>query len=236
MPNWCDNSVTLSHTDKSKIDALDVEMSKKNDDGHSIAEPFQHLRPRPESEEENWYDWNVNYWGTKWDASVIDWNRDDDNTITIYFESAWSPPTALYEYLVENDWQVNALYHEPGMGYAGMFNTEYGDDYYEYNCADKESIENLPEDVVCFAGLENAYEEHIKQELEDNWADAERTDWINAKINPSADGWYEVTTKSWDFPQFIEFKNGNWDCYEPKNVKQWRGLADNPENTEQESV
>jgi hypothetical protein len=157
MPNWCNNSVTLHNSDKSKIDALDLEMSKKDDRGSSLGEPFLHLRPRPIDQEENWYDWNISNWGTKWEASVIDWCRDSDNELTIYFDSAWSPPIALYEYLVQEGWGVTALYNEPGMAYAGMYE-DGADDYYEYDIADLESIEVLPEDVIEFGNLREEHE------------------------------------------------------------------------------
>ena len=106
MPNWCDNSVTLRHDDKSKIDALCDVMENKEDQNF-----MNHLRPNPAGEWQ--YDWSVSNWGTKWDASVIDWERRDDNEVWISFDSAWSPPTVLYEFLVEQGWDVEALYHEP---------------------------------------------------------------------------------------------------------------------------
>ena len=131
-------------------------MSRKNDEGHSIAEPFNFLRPNPAGEWQ--YDWSVNNWGTKWEAGIIDWERRDDNEIWISFESAWSPPTALYDFLVEEGWEVEALYHEPGMSYAGQFTTDGGDDYYDYDVTDLENIECLPEDVIEFADLRYAHE------------------------------------------------------------------------------
>ena len=164
MPNWCDNSVTLRNDDKSKIDALDAEMSKKNEKGYSMAEPFNFLRPNPTGEWQ--YDWSCENWGTKWDANVIDWERQDDNTIWISFDSAWSPPTALYDYLFEEGWEVEALYHEPGMAYAGQY-CDGSDDYYEYDITDLESIEELPEDIIEFADLRGQHE-YWKEENEDN--------------------------------------------------------------------
>lgn len=147
MPNWCDNSATISNQDKTKIDELEKVLADKDNQ-----QVFNHLRPRPADQEENWYDWNVNHWGTKWDISIIDWDREDEHTIWISFETAWSPPTALYYYLEENGWEVNAYYHEGGMGYCGKF--ENGEDeYYEYDFSDRESIESLPEDIEDFAGL-----------------------------------------------------------------------------------
>ena len=224
MPNWCDNSVTLRHSDKSKIDALDAEMSKKSEQGGFMGCPFQHLRPNPTGEWD--YNWSVENWGTKWEASMIDWDRSDDNEIRLYFDSAWSPPIALYEYLVDEGWEVEAIYHEPGMCYIGMFTTEDGDDYYEYDITDPEDIENLPEDLIEFADLRTRAEEYQVEQLEEQWGDAERTDWYPATIKPERDGYYEITTKGWDFPQFCKWDGDHWVAY--NEVVQWRGLAQDP--------
>lgn len=151
MPNWCDNMMTISHSDKSKIDALAAEMSKKNDQGHSMSEVFQHLRPNPSGDWD--YEWSVENWGTKWDARVIDWEQYDDNTIWISFETAWCPPGALYEYLVEQDWNVEAFYHESGCAFCGKFTNDSGDEYYEYDFSDRSTIEALPSDIEDFTGL-----------------------------------------------------------------------------------
>lgn len=228
MPNWCDNSVTLYNEDAEKISALAEEMGKVGEDNRSMAQPFQHLRPRPETEED-WYNWNLSNWGTKWDASIIDWSKDDENTVTIYFESAWGPPVTLYDYLSENGWIVNALYHEPGMCFAGMYSPDGGDYYYEYDVTDPDFLDSLPGDVIEFANLFDAHEDWVRRELEDNWADAERSEWRNAKVDPKIEGWYEVSTKTWTEPHFVHFKDGEWDTWDPKSVKKWRGLAENPE-------
>lgn len=148
MPNWCDNGLTLSHQNKEKIDAL--EACLKDDQGGEV---FYHLRPRPDSEEENWYDWNCQNWGTKWDLNTIDWERQDDNTIWISFETAWSPPIALYDYLTEQGWEIEAYYHESGCAYCGKYTTEDGDEYFEYDFRDRASIEALPQDIEDFTGL-----------------------------------------------------------------------------------
>lgn len=220
MPNWCDNSVTLRHDDKSKVDALVACMENKEDQNF-----MNHLRPNPAGEWQ--YDWSVANWGTKWDASVIDWERTDDNEVWISFDSAWSPPTTLYEYLVEQGWDVEALYHEPGMGYAGMYTTEGGDDYYEYDITDPNFIDELPRDIVEFAGLEDSHREWVISNIEEEWGDSERTEWYDANVKPIRGGWYEVTTSGWDFPQFCEWvENAGWECY--NEVTKWRGLAEDP--------
>jgi hypothetical protein len=215
----------LYHADKTKIDALEAEMSKKNDEGHFIAEPFSHLRPRPADQEDNWYDWNISNWGTKWDASIIDWCRDSENELTIYCDTAWSPPITLYEYLTEEGWEVDAYYHESGMGFVGKWNSDGGDDYYEYDITDGGSIESLPEDIIDFAGLVNSHRDWMISELEDQWEGIPRTDWHTTE-KPVRDGWYEVQTEGWEFTQFMEFKNGDWDMYDSGKIAKWRGLTE----------
>lgn len=225
MPNYCDNSVLLRHSDKAKVDALDAELSKKTE-GHygSQGQLLNHLRPNPSGEWD--YNWSVENWGTKWDAGIIDWERRDDNEIWVSFESAWSPPTTLYEYIVEQGWEVEALYYEPGMGYAGQFTTEGGDDYYEYDLADPESLDDIPEDIIEFGDLRTKSEEHIIYLMEEEWGDAERTEWFDKTIQPVRDGYYEIKTEGWDFPQFCKWENGTWDTW--NTVSQWRGLAEDP--------
>lgn len=169
MPNWCDNSLRLHHEDKTKIDALEAELSKKNDQGHSMGCLFNHLRPEsPECENgDGWYAWHCENWGTKWEASLIDWCRDDDNDITVYFDTAWCPPIALYEYLDENGWEIDALYHEGGCAFAGTYISGCGDDYYEYDVSDEESIQSLPQDIIEFAGLEDAHQRWVEEQMEE---------------------------------------------------------------------
>ena len=152
MPNWCDNSVTLSHEDKAKVDALEAELANK--DGKGV---FEHLRPNPTGEWQ--YDWSVENWGTKWDASIIDWERYDDKTIWISFSTAWAPPTTLYEFITEDGWQVEGYYHEPGMCFCGKFTNEDGDEYYEYDLSDRDDLESLPSDIEDFCGLLDYHDE-----------------------------------------------------------------------------
>jgi hypothetical protein len=218
MPNWCDNSVTLRNSDKSKVDALAASL-----EGEDKAF-LNHLRPNPTGEWE--YNWSIENWGTKWEAGIIDWERRDDNEVWVSFDSAWSPPTTIYEYLVEQGWEVEAVYHEPGMCYAGQYTTDGGDDYYEYDLNDPESIEDLPEDVIEFGNLRDAVNDHIIYKLEEEWGDAERTEWYDGSVAPARDGYYEVTTKGWDFPQFVKWDGDHWVAY--NEISKWRGLVNDP--------
>ena len=135
MPNWCNNTITLTGP-KEKITAI-YNKAKKDD------ALLQQLKPMPEALEgttspaptegepqplvdgfDNWYDWRVENWGTKWDvdADYLELS-DDGTTITGWFDSAWAPPIHAYEFfLTENeDCSISSLYYEGGMDFAGKW-------------------------------------------------------------------------------------------------------------------
>jgi hypothetical protein len=93
----------------------------------------------------NWYDYCVNEWGTKWDVGA-DGNpaQDIPGGLMLGFESAWAPPCAAYEKLTEQGFRIRAMYFEPGMAFAGVWE-DGNDDYYEYGGMDSTQIaEELP--------------------------------------------------------------------------------------------
>lgn len=144
MPNWCNNYATITGP-KDQIDELIVEC-KKSDEPNESYEILNKLRPRPVNEEENWYDWNISNWGTKWDINLAGYEVVNENTITLSFDTAWSPPIALYEFLIENNWEVDAYYYEPGMGFCGHY--DGSDEYYEYGgMSADEAEEHIPDDL-----------------------------------------------------------------------------------------
>lgn len=53
----------------------------------------------------NWYNWNNNNWGCKWDATEVDVETfdlfDGRWCVTYHFESPWSPPSEFYEKLAK---------------------------------------------------------------------------------------------------------------------------------------
>jgi len=157
MPNWCDNTLTITHADKSKIDVIEKTLSGEQ------PQLLNTILPNPSGDWD--YEWSVNNWGTKWDAGVHDWERHDDNTIWVSFDSAWSPPIAIYEYMERNGYTVDAMYWEPGMAFCGRYVDGY-DDCYEYDIADKESIEQLPEELLDFTDLLNLHEDWVANETE----------------------------------------------------------------------
>ena len=109
MPNWCYNNVDITATTDEQKDLLDRVSRAETADGF-----FEMFRPIGE------WDYNValEKWGTKWDVEPMDVDY-DGTTLSSSFDSAWSPPVALYEYLVAQGFEVSANYYEPGMDFAG---------------------------------------------------------------------------------------------------------------------
>jgi hypothetical protein len=132
MPNWCSNTVTISHPDPDRIAALVAGL--KSDE----PEFFQIIRPMPESVGDDWYNWRVAHWGTKWDISEFEIYDETPNSIHGYFETAWSPPVALYEFMVSEGYHIEAAYSEFGMGFRGTFSNDEGDFCEEYNPDEEE--------------------------------------------------------------------------------------------------
>ena len=229
MPNWCDNTLTITHEDKSKIDAIEKVLADKDSNEGLL----NHLRPNPSGEWD--YGWSVDNWGTKWDAQIIDYERQDDNTIWVSFESAWSPPTVLYEFLTEEGYGIEAMYYEPGMSYCGRFADGY-DDYYEYDIDDLESLESIPSDIEDFAGLIDYHHDRMA-DREAEAEEAKKTEWYPTDINPYRVGRYEAKDPkipNWPFPEYANWDGKKWTNDDGKKIKVafWRGLKEDPSETE----
>jgi hypothetical protein len=84
-----------------------------------------HDKPSTMNDPENWYQWNVANWGTKWDAAEV-WSARADEIIlggsqSYNFDTAWSPCEPVIAALAEQFPKVRIVhrYCEAGMGFAG---------------------------------------------------------------------------------------------------------------------
>ena len=72
---------------------------------------------------DNWYNWRVTNWGTKWgiDGESIQFYDEDDDHIELHFDTAWSPPDEIYQALRDKyeDIEISWFYREDGMQFAG---------------------------------------------------------------------------------------------------------------------
>ena len=151
MPNWCENRVRLSDNgDNSEqfdklVKLLDgpnpfnaiypkpdfpnipndkgelpIKEEIKNSNGEIVAETYNF----PDGKnDDRWYHWCSNNWGTKWELSELDIDYVDDEILELTFSTAWSPPEGVMQELKDRypDLGFTCFYDEPGMEAAGYY-------------------------------------------------------------------------------------------------------------------
>ena len=128
MPNWCSNRATI--TGPAPVIKEIIEVLNQDD-----SPLLQWMVPRPGAEEENWYQWNIENWGTKWDiCDVYFENQAEEDSIEFSFCSAWGPPEQAFETWAQADGRVqfNLEYWEPGAGFVGSCSYDGDSMSYEY--------------------------------------------------------------------------------------------------------
>ena len=125
MPNYCNNIVHVRHEDSAQLTRVV--------DAYMRGELLNEFVPISE-DDPDWYDHRLSQWGCKWDVEPYDKDNPpevEDNSVTLMFDSPWSPPLEVFTKMVEEDgFDIEAYYYEPGMQFAGLW--ENGcDDYYE---------------------------------------------------------------------------------------------------------
>ena len=104
----------------------------------------------------NWYDWNVRNWGTKWDVAVSNDEKYPDTYLTeesttglsYNFNTAWSPPIEAITKLSEQypDVTFNLSYEEE-TGWGGEVEFENGAhatlEEYENKCRDCDALNSM---------------------------------------------------------------------------------------------
>ena len=136
MPNWCNNNIEITGP-ASKINELWAEARECEGLLNAMVPMPERLKDTVKGsngDEDNWYDWAVSNWGTKWDVSLegLEYTDNEDGTATIsgWFDSAWAPPIDCYNRFIEanSDCTVNASYYEMGCDFGGFYDN--GDDEY----------------------------------------------------------------------------------------------------------
>lgn len=135
MPNWCSNTMTLSHPDPAMLEKAAAAW----DSGKFL----ETMIPCP-TETTDWYGWRLANWGTKWDigkeSELSNAAEIEGQSFSVSFCSAWSPPTFAYQKLEEMGYAVIAYYFEPGMDFCGKY--AHGVDEY---CRVDERTEEIDE-------------------------------------------------------------------------------------------
>ena len=195
MPNWCNNTLELAHKDPAMLirarDAFNrqellSEFIPVPKDLHIVAgcvgDPDEQAKLEADTARNlevhgygNWYDYQVNEWGTKWDVGAEGYEVEIENGgLTMSFDSAWSPPLEAYAKLEALGFEVRAYYYESGMCFAGVW--EDGcDDFYDLSqCRNADEMEDLLptvlDEMFCIS-------EGVREFQEENEEDEELYTW-----------------------------------------------------------
>jgi hypothetical protein len=121
MPNWTECELIINSKDKI---ALEDFIKKCENEKENTKLSFNNLVPIPKRQEKNWYDWNIENWGTKWDIDPeeISRNKINERTYKYYFDTAWAPPYKWLEKVgkLYPTIKFKLKYEEPGMGFKGI--------------------------------------------------------------------------------------------------------------------
>ncbi len=95
MPNWVYTTLFIEGKDSELKEFADF---IRNDNYYNAEDDpakrvhlfdFGKLIPRPAGERENWYNWNCNNWGTKWNACNVYIDNNEEGVLRYEFETAW---------------------------------------------------------------------------------------------------------------------------------------------------
>ena len=189
MPNWANNVVELAHADQAMLirardafnrgellnefipvpEELKIVAGRVSDPEEQAKLEADTARNKAKYGYDNWYDFRVGEWSTKWDVGAEGYEVEiENNSLTLSFDSAWAPPIGAYEKLMELGFCVRAYYYEPGMAFCGVWDEGF-DDYYEIGDRSWEEVKDeIPEALDEMFGISEtmqAYEEEIDEEL-----------------------------------------------------------------------
>jgi len=175
MPNWCDNTLTITGPEDQIREFRD--RARNLHPGEITDLCFNKIIRRPPEEDDNWYNWNRENWGVKWDVTAH-LEIYGDRHIEYQFDSAWSPPIKFCEKASElfPDLTFKIWFEETGCWFSGEKYYKNGECVYE---------EDLTHE------LEERYPE---EEYEKEPVDLLGDDDVKKKVDLLNITWKEVTT------------------------------------------
>jgi hypothetical protein len=202
MPNWCNNTITIEHKDSSKIHEVIESLTTKIHEDTSESKFFTYCKPEPdysktkvkytypsitkkeyiEVDDQKWWDWRIQNWGTKWNIDTFEKRElfdnptdievsDLDRSISFSCETAWSPPLGALKSLEKKGFKVSCDYYEGGVAFVGRYTTNKGDIDWQLpttftDLKDMMKKNKMFEDIVEYWGIDLDYEEMEREEEE----------------------------------------------------------------------
>jgi len=145
MPNWCENTLTVNGTEIQLKDFKEryfsypdpTEISGYDDRDYL---DFNKVIPMPESEKDNWYSWNIENWGCKWNCCPMRFYDDSDGGY--YFETPWGPAKEVYEKLIVDNPNLDICfqYLELGGPFCGSLKSDGKGSFVSLESSDFEEV------------------------------------------------------------------------------------------------
>ena len=148
MPNWCYNRVT-AYGNEDKLKEIEKIFESKTPFNDIFPMPDWKNTPNENGElpilkqefnkdgslfyetynfpdgknDDRWYEWRLQNWDTKWEASEVEIDYEDSEILRVTFDTAWSPPEGVITKLPEKfpDVSFQCFYDEPGCESAGYY-------------------------------------------------------------------------------------------------------------------
>lgn len=151
MPNWCNNRLVVNGStevvEQFLTDGINdsdewtigtyFPIPKELEDTTSPSEK-KNTNLIEKYGADNWYDWNMQNYGCKWDCDsyqelssqdiIHDGSLSETGTLQIEFASPWSPPTVWMDKISKKypDLDFTLYFSEPGMNFCGVMYSRDG--------------------------------------------------------------------------------------------------------------
>ena len=148
MPNWCWNNLIVMCTKEHVAELQDfVDKSTSIKDTE-----FSFEGTLPRGDREDWYNWSLENWGTKWDACEPYINESETQCFSVGFDSAWSPPCNWIQNIMHKytNLEFELEYDEPGCCFAGILTAHKAEDIFIDDFYDTDSASECCEAKVFY--------------------------------------------------------------------------------------
>jgi hypothetical protein len=176
---------------------------------------------------------------------VYDFERVDDHTIKINFDTAWGPCVSLYEHLETEGYTVEGFYNEEGMAFCGCYRDGFDDSYNYSDYYTSSGIrDNVPSEIDEMFNiserLADSEDEEEFEDDEDSEPTYEMTNWFSFLTKPTYVGTYEVKTLAWPSPHKAQWTGKEWRQYfgpgediggDKLEITEWRGITEAEHNS-----
>lgn len=137
MPNWCNNTlIVLKNSDEQDFAGFISQSYKDGVFSLNGAFPTPHELLQKEITDnkgslknkyghDNWYDWRIHNWGTKWDTDAASQQivEHTDENFWVDFDSAWAPPIEWVNHVSKKypTLTFEITFMEEGIGFCGKY-------------------------------------------------------------------------------------------------------------------